>query len=83
MLTAYIYKCRDNLQGTATAVAVGLFRKGDGGSLQTFKKRREVMFMSSIDTVIAVITLGITAAGFGLQLASYINTKVDRPSDKD
>ena len=35
--------------------------------------------MINIDTVIAIITLVITAIGFGLQLASYINlTKNDR-----
>ncbi len=38
--------------------------------------------MISIDTVIAVITLVITSVGFGLQLASYMNTKNDRPSSK-
>ena len=38
--------------------------------------------MISIDTVIAVITLVITSVGFGLQLASYMNTKNNRPSDK-
>ena len=43
---------------------------------------KEVVTMISIDTVIAVITLVITAVGFGLQLASYINTKNNRPSDK-
>ena len=36
--------------------------------------------MIDINTVIAVITLVITAVGFGLQLASYINTKNDRPT---
>ena len=39
--------------------------------------------MICIDTVIALIMLAITAAGFGLQIASYINTKNDRPSRKD
>ena len=38
--------------------------------------------MISIDTVIAVITLVITSVGLGLQLASYMNTKNDRPSSK-
>ena len=38
--------------------------------------------MISIDTVIAVITVVITSVGLGLQIASYINTKNDRPSCK-
>ena len=41
---------------------------------------REVVTIIDINTVIAVITLVITAVGFGLQLASYINTKNDRPT---
>ena len=43
---------------------------------------KEVVTMISIDTVIAVITLVITSVGLGLQLASYMNTKNDRPSSK-
>ena len=41
---------------------------------------KEVVTMIDINTVIAVITLVITAVGFGLQLASYINTKNNRPT---
>ena len=35
--------------------------------------------MTSIEPVIANITLVKTAAGLGMQLATYINTKNDRP----
>ena len=39
--------------------------------------------MIDIDTVIAIITLVVTAIGLGLQIASYINSsKNDRPSPK-
>ena len=39
--------------------------------------------MIDIDTVIAIITLAVTAIGLGLQIASYINaSKNDRPSSK-
>ena len=39
--------------------------------------------MIEIDTVIAIITLAVTAIGLGLQIASYINSsKNDRPSCK-
>lgn len=64
------------------AVAVVLRNMGGGGSLQKRFFAKEVVTMISIDTVIAVITLVVTAVGLGLQLASYINTKNDRPSDK-
>ena len=63
-------------------MAVVLLVKGGGGSLQKHFSPEEVVTMISIDTVIAIITLVITAVGFGLQLASYINTKNDRPSSK-
>ncbi len=71
-------------------VAVVLLIRGGGGSLQngllcqriTNHFAEEVVTMISIDTVIAVITLVITAVGLGLQIASYINTKNDRPSCK-
>ena len=44
---------------------------------------KEVITMIDIDTVIAIITLVVTAIGLGLQIASYINTsKNDRPSSK-
>ena len=38
--------------------------------------------MISIDTVIAIVTLTVTSVGPGLQIASYMNTKNDRPSTK-
>ncbi len=39
--------------------------------------------MIDIDTVIAIITLVVTAIGLGLQIASYINTsKNDRSTSK-
>ena len=38
--------------------------------------------MISIDTVIAIVTLTVTSVGLGLQIASYMNTKNDRPSSK-
>ena len=63
-------------------VAVVLLNTGGGGSLQKRFFAKEVVSMISIDTVIAVITLVVTAVGLGLQLASYINTKNDRPSSK-
>ena len=45
--------------------------------------RKEVTTMIDIDTVIAIITLAVTATGLGLQIASYINlSKNDRPSSR-
>ena len=41
-----------------------------------------VVTMISIDTVIAIVTLTVTSVGLGLQIASYMNTKNDRPSSK-
>ena len=41
---------------------------------------REVVTMIDINTVITVITLVITAVGFGLQLAYYIYTKKRSPT---
>jgi hypothetical protein len=43
---------------------------------------KEVVTMISIDTVIAIVTLTVTSVGLGLQIASYMNTKNDRPSSK-
>ena len=54
-------------------------RTGGSESIsRVLKNAEEVVTMVSIDTVLAVITLDMTAVGFGLQLASYINTKTDR-----
>ena len=38
--------------------------------------------MIDVNTVIALIMLALTAVGLGIQIASYINSKNDRPSDK-
>ena len=43
---------------------------------------KEVVTMISIDTVIAIVTLTVTSVGPDLQIASYMNTKNDRPSSK-
>ena len=44
---------------------------------------KEVVTMIDIDTVIAIITLAVTAIGLGLQIASYINaSKNDRPTSQ-
>ncbi len=43
---------------------------------------KEVVTMIDVNTVIALIMLALTAVGLGIQIASYINSKNDRPSDK-
>ena len=43
---------------------------------------KEVVTMIDVNTVIALIMLALTAVGLGIQIASYINTKNDRPSNK-
>ena len=53
------------------------------GRRVTLPHVKEVVTMIDIDTVIAIITLVVTAIGLGLQIASYINSsKNDRPSSK-
>ena len=49
---------------------------------ERFISPEEVVTMISIDTVIAIVTLTVTSVGLGLQIASYMNTKNDRPSSK-
>ena len=49
---------------------------------ERFISPEEAVTMISIDTVIAFVTLTVTSVGLGLQIASYMNTKNDRPSSK-
>ena len=72
----------DILHWITITVAVVLLIKGVAAPSETFKSAKEVVTMISIDTVIALIMLAITAASFILQLASFINTKNDRLSSK-
>ena len=62
-----------HLRITITVAVVLPGCRGGGGSLQN-----EHLAMDCINTVIALIALTISAVGFGLQIAAYIDTKINR-----
>ena len=69
---------------TITVAVVLLHPRGGSGSpSEMLNNAGEVSSMIHIDLVLSIIGITIAAVGLGLQIASYINTKVDRSlSDK-
>ena len=67
-----------HLRITITVAVVLPGFRGGGGSLQNEYFAGEVRAMDCINTMIALIALTISAVSFGLQLAMYIDTKINR-----
>ena len=69
---------KTHLRITITVAVVLPGSRGGGGSLQNEHFAREVRAMDCINTMIALIALTISAVSFGLQIAAYIDTKINR-----
>ena len=67
-----------HLRITITVAVVLPGCRGGGGSLQNEYFAGEVVTMDCINTAIALITLVISAVSLGLQIAAYIDTKINR-----